>query len=245
MLINEINDEIIPALSQERFLSYERLFEQIVPSHATSSNYRKVKFYLEIQQLYSYFYLPMQILEITLRNRIHKEASIYYKSKLWLPLLRIDNDSPLILKRKTTAIEKQTQEDFLKKFRPIVPEDYIARITFGFWVGLFHTDFRQSKFLQFHTNSIFPNKRKAKLSYIYGKLLQIQLNRNRLYHYEPIWTNDRRFNSIEELCNFLIGQYDTTLELLFFCSKNQKRLLEENKKHFSKKVLKFKLNFHC
>lgn len=246
MLTSDINNEIIPAFSQKRLLSYENLFAQIVPSHATCSDYRKIRFYLELQQLYSYFYVPMQILEVTLRNKVDYEAKIYYQKSFWLPKLRKDVDSPQFVKNKITAITKQTQEDFQKKNIPNLtpkPDDYIARITFGFWLSLLHKDFRTSKFLQIHGNKIFPNKSSKTLAYIYGQLLIIHNNRNRLYHYEPMWKTNKKFKDINEFCDYLLEQYDIVLEILGFCSDIQKKLLEDNRKHFSKKILKFKMSF--
>lgn len=246
MLTSEINNEVIPAFSQERLLSYENLFSQVVPSHATSSNYRKIRFYLELQQIYAYFYVPMQILEVTLRNKVNREATVYYQQKFWLPKLRKDNDSPQNLKNKATAIMKQTNEEFQNKTIPLPPKpsDYIARITFGFWLTLLDKDFRTSKFLQIHGNKIFPNKGNNSLAYIYGKLLIVHNNRNRLYHYEPLWKISRKFKNIDEFCDYLIEQYDIVFEIIYFCSDVQKNILVNNRKHFIREVLKFKMSFH-
>lgn len=238
------NNEIISLISKQRFRTYETLFVQIVPSHATSLEERKILFYMNIQVLYSHFFVPVQVLEITLRNRIHNAQTDYYKTNNWFyRLLKEDfcteKTKTMFNKSKNSAKKEIREKNIPNKI--LTPEDCVGALNFGFWVELLSKEYRGSLFWQFNTNNVFPNKGKVKISKIYDLLIKVQKIRNRLYHYEPLWQTTKKFNNIDGFCNAIEDQFSIIVALISYCSEGQDELLEEQKIYFELAMDEFRL----
>lgn len=242
------NNESMSLISKQRFSTYEKLFVQIVPSHAISEVERRVLFYMDIQGIYSHFFIPVQVLEVTLRNRIHNSISVYYGTNQWLAKL---------LKEKTCSTRTKdmfntTKNSFDKKNarkgvpnKYMTPEDYVGALNFGFWVELMNKDYRTFKFWQIHINDVFPNKKNVKHKAIFHTLQRANKIRNRLYHYEPLWNTSKNFADIDKFCDAIEEQYSIIVNLIRDCSITQDDLIEDHKFYFKLAIEEFKTSYRA
>ena len=78
MLTEQQSNSVIECISLPRFATYRKILEQIHGSHNQITVVDQVLFYAKMQDIYSFFYVVMQTLEITLRNRIHECKTEHY-----------------------------------------------------------------------------------------------------------------------------------------------------------------------
>ncbi len=242
--------EIIDCISEKRFASYEKIFNQIVPNSEETEEKDKIIFYRKIQELYSSFFFPIQIIEVTLRNKIHYAMQNYYGIDNWLT--EFNNEDKAFMEKAQSMIKDSinyTHKDFTNKNyrRSITTDDYVSRITFGFWVEILKPNYRNSfKFWQFHINDVFPNRnnfKKTTLGEIYNNLVQIKNIRNRLYHHEPIW-KFAKCKNLESFCEQIKKKFELILHTIELCSYEQKdTLLSNTQGEFEKKLEQFKKEY--
>lgn len=241
-----LSKEIISSISSQRFGTYENLYSEIVPTHNTSVQYRKITFYMSIQEIYAHFFVPVQVLEVTLRNKLHYANSRHYRNRDWFQSLVNEKFCTYGTAKMFNDCERQILKRFSKNnmaYRNPIPEDYVSELNFGFWVELLNSDYRQTLFWQFYAKDVFPNKGGAKISEIYNTLKRIQTIRNRLYHYEPLWKSLRKFNDIDDFCTNLEEQYFIIMKILSYCSLTQETLLEEHTFDFELAIEAFKTDY--
>ena len=240
------SSEIIPLISRQRFGTYRKLFNQIVNNPAMSNEHNMVLFYMEIQDIYSQFFMPIQALEITLRNKLHSCQSKHYRSNNWFRKL-FDED---ICTEKAESAFNTTKRFAVKEFkekgittRSPSPEDYVSRLNFGFWVELLSSEYRSTQFWQYYAKEVFPNKNKVKIGTIYDSLSRIHSIRNRLYHYEPLWDTSLNFSNAVEFCTVMEKQYLIIFQILRYCSLDQEELLKDQKLYFEIAIEEFKKKY--
>jgi len=244
-VLNELETtNVITSISQPRFHTYMKAFSQIVPSETTSSEYRKVLFYFHIQNIYSCFYVPIQTLEITIRNQVHTQMSLFYSSEYWFNYLTSEAFCTKISQDIISAAKKKTSSDFRKKTVASQPVDVLCRMTFGIWPEILNAPYRSSLFWQKHASDVFPNKGKVKLGKIYDNLLQIGTLRNRLYHYEPLWKASHNFKDIDDFCSKIESQFNIIMNLIKFCSVEKYKILANHRHNLKIKILEFRNSFH-
>ena len=242
-------NELIVSISPQRFSTYKAIYLQIVPSHCISDEYREVMFYMHVQKIYSHFFIPVQVLEVTLRNRIHNAMSIHYETESWFELLLAEDFCSYVTKKIFEDTKKNALKDFKKYSRKkipdrvIRPEDYVGRLNFGYWVELLQAQYRQTLFWQTKTDMVFPYRANTKIGPIYDSMKRIKSIRNRLYHYEPLWKNSRRFQNINDFCKNIEEQYFLILKLIGYCSTEQVSLLEESIFLFELEIEEFKSQY--
>src|SRR5699024_2178880 len=134
------------------------IYLQIVPSHSTTDEYREVMFYMHVQKIYSHFFIPVQVLEVTLRNRIHNAMSLHYGTESWFELLLAEKFCSYVTNKVFLDTKQQALKDFKKYSKPnipnrvVMPEDYVGRLNFGYWVELLQAKYRQTLFWQTKTD---------------------------------------------------------------------------------------------
>lgn len=239
-------NELIISISPQRFSTYESIYSQIVPSHDTSSKHDEIMFYMNIQKIYSHFFIPVQVLEVTLRNRIHNAKSIHYGTDYWFELLLAESFCSYVTNKIFNDTQKQALSDYKKhhmRHRVLMPEDYIGRLNFGYWVELLQAAYRQTLFWQTKIDVVFPCRGKSNIGSIYDSMRRVKSIRNRLYHYEPLWKNGRRFTDTDDFCKNIEEQYFLIIKLIGFCSSEQKLLLKEYILSFEIEMAKFKKHY--
>lgn len=149
-----------------------------------------------VQLLSSLLFLPLQYFEVTLRNRIYDVLTRHYRwrsKKITLPGKPEDWIKWMPTNKKTQkAVQdacKTANADIQN--RPVREGDIISRLPFGVWVRMLeeHPNKRDiCHFWVFTQNKIFPNAKKESPQSIRSELRRIKDLRNRLFHYEPIWS---------------------------------------------------------
>lgn len=144
-----------------------------------------IELYIANKKMSESFYCSLGVLEITLRNAIHRELSILYERPDWYMCWE-DDDKMLPLWKKIKSA-KVKLSDYGK---PHTTENVISELTFGFWTSLFNATYQHDLWKQL--KFVFPKipKKQRKRNVVAKKLNKIRNRiRNRIYHYEPIIWN--------------------------------------------------------
>ena len=165
-----LSDDIIRSMSTERFATYLNAVDQDAR--------RAFRLYLWNAEIGSAFYLPVQAVEIVLRNQINRVLARRFAPNWWQDetfAQLIGHQSCLMLKSRVAALRSNG--------KPIVPSDMVASISFGFWVTLIR---KQPRMILKRLSLAEPNERDD---------LPTQVNlvhqlRNRIAHHEPIFRRD-------------------------------------------------------
>ncbi len=210
---------IINLLSQERMVPYGGLDATNTQGHDTAIDY-----YIALQDISSHFFVILQLLEISLRNRMHTNLSDFFSQRDWYSTFPKTPTSQKIV--------SQTDRDIKKEFgsRLYSDNDFICRLSFGFWTHLLDKHHRSDKFWAVKINNVFTNRGAKNTGALFDELKKAGTLRNRLYHHEPIWKSKK--NTPKNIC-FLDAvanmqtNYDQVAELLFLLSiENQNLLLK-------------------
>ncbi len=168
------------------------------------SKYKTIKNYEQNLLISKQYYIPLSVLEVSLRNAINFHFETMY-GRGWLlnqaQFLRND----LILKI------NEAKSKILKRNEEINKEKLIAELSFGFWTALFKSPYAK----QMRTTDlkrIFPNLPAKDKELIDRGILSIKLNhirafRNRVFHHEKI-IDKPEFNTIEEEINTILLYLD-------------------------------------
>lgn len=116
----------------ERALSLERFGRYL--QWAGGDRTRALELYLYNTRVSEAFYTPLQMLEVVLRNRIHDVLSARY-GEFWFdePRVLVGTDMRKRIDEARTTLSRMR--------RPQTPGRLVAALTFGFWTGLFGSDY--------------------------------------------------------------------------------------------------------
>lgn len=173
---NHIFDELRVIFSPERLDAY------LGHTKCKNSKDNALLEYSRNIQLSQALYPSLQILEITLRNSLHKAITDYLQTEHWFELSFLhEKEQNRVNKAKTTLKEKR---------KTITPGRVVAELSFGFWVSLFDIRYEHSQTLWPQlikpTFPFLPKGQKTR-NFISRELNNIKSLRNRVFHYEPIW----------------------------------------------------------
>lgn len=174
--MNLRNTELVSLLSPERIEPY------LLASSGDLD--RAMGLYERNQALSEALYIPLQNLEVGLRNRLHTLFCKHFGS-LWFRggLLR-------------KAYQIHSIEEACRKLesmrKPLLPGRVVAEMHFGFWTGFFDSAYDQPLWHQ-HLREVFPGAPQTQPLHrkLFSERLQgIRHLRNRIFHHEPIlrWT---------------------------------------------------------
>lgn len=157
-------------ISLERFGTYLEL--------AQGDRRLAIQMYLRNAALGGAFHGPLQALEVTLRNAIHRTLTASC-GVFWF------DDSRLLRATEQTSVRRANQK--IRNQR--TPGRVVAELNFGFWVALFsksydHGLWRTDLHLIFTPK---PNRRE-----LHDQLDRLRTLRNRIAHHEPILQRDVR-----------------------------------------------------
>jgi hypothetical protein len=171
------------------------------------SKYRTIENYEQNLLISKQYYIPLSVLEVSLRNAINFHFETMY-GRGWLlnqaQFLRND----LILKI------DEAKSKILKRNEEINKEKLVAELSFGFWTALFKSPYakqmRTTDLKRIFSN--LPSKDKALIdrSILSIKLNHIRAFRNRIFHHEKI-IDKLEFNTIEEEINIILLYLDENI----------------------------------
>jgi len=168
--------------------------------------YEDLKTYNENLKKAKYLYIPLSILEVSLRNSINNLFEIFYGAG-W-----ILNEAQFL---KTKELEKITEaKSKIKKSGDAVTKDkLVAELNFGFWTALFQSVYAD-KMRTSTLKQIFPNLPPKEVVVIDRKTMSSKLNhirefRNRIFHHENILKDE--FVDIEDKIYEILEYFDIEL----------------------------------
>lgn len=142
-------------------------------------------------QLSEAMYVPISVLEVTLRNALCRELIHMTGRDDWYAVF--PNTPGLSnLNRYITQASKQISG----RHEQITPSKIVAELTLGFWVSLFNSEYE--RILWKDLRRAFPNMPKMirKRKNISAPLNRFRVFRNRVFHNESICWNLSRINEI-------------------------------------------------
>ena len=191
-----MNDRLI-----KKFITKKR-FEKYKNIDTYNINLRKSK----------QFYIPLSILEVSLRNSINNLFEKLYGAG-W-----IANEASFL---KHKEIEKiiQTKDKILSRSEIISKDKIVSELSFGFWTALFQSVY-DDKMRFNNLKHIFPNLPPKEKLPIDRKMVSTKLNhirkfRNRIFHHENILKEE--FKNIEDDIYEILSYFDN--ELVEFTKK--------------------------
>jgi hypothetical protein len=168
-----VSEAVISSLSQKRFETY------LVASGF--NRVRALELYLWNARLGASFHLPIQAVEVALRNCINHAFVSEFGQDWW--------DQPNFLRLiDTERLQDITQVKRRLSRRGLVPEtgQIVATLSFGFWVGVLRPRYNPIIWGR-HLRTSFPSlplsKGRKDLCFEAGKIARF---RNRISHHEPL-----------------------------------------------------------
>jgi len=159
------------------------------------------KLYLLNTKISESLYLPLQTLEITLRNSIHKTLSEKL-SPVWFDQpdsIKIPNQYEQIGEAKSSLIKNK---------KPVEPDRIVAELTFGFWSGLFQSNYDDLWKSYLH-KIVIPDEKNGVTRKSFSSILTpLRKLRNRVAHHECIieWNTHQSHTNIKTLLSWLSPQ---------------------------------------
>ncbi|MEO3414600.1 Abi family protein [Roseovarius sp. CAU 1744] len=163
----------------ENSISTERLEKYLLETGGDLD--LSIELYEENMLLSESFYVPLQCLEVCLRNKIHAQMSKVYGTS-WL----LDHTVAPLTDHSRSMINDALEE--------IEPEDVtsgkiVAELKFAFWVGLMSRTY-DSSIWRAALYKAFAATTGQKRSVVHGRLNMLRRFRNRVAHHEPIFHKD-------------------------------------------------------
>ncbi len=154
-------------------------------------------------------YPSLNGLEIALRNSIQSAATNEFGDEFWFDHLSLQKSRDAL-----SNARKKVSGD--QNGQTISANDLVAQLNFGFWVGLFDSQYEQYLWPKL-LRAVFPsiprrNRTRATLS---KRLHQVRGLRNRVFHHEPLWNRDN-----------LDIQHQQILETIGWINPNLRRFVE-------------------
>lgn len=156
------------------------------------SKYKTIENYEQNLLLSKHYYIPLSILEVSLRNSINLHfENMYGKGWLLNQSQFLRNDLVLKINEAKSKISKRGEE--------INKEKLIAELSFGFWTALFKSPYakqmRTTDLKRIFSNLPSKDKELIDRSSLSVKLNHIRAFRNRVFHHEKIISKPE-FNNI-------------------------------------------------
>lgn len=131
-------------------------------------------------QLSESLYVPLQTLEIVLRNRVHQVLAATH-GPFWF-----DAGTALLGISRQHDQVKSAAADLRRQGRAITPGGIISHLTFGFWTMMFNKEHEVLWQQTLHRISTDAGRHGLRRKQFSTPLVQIRHLRNRIAHHEPI-----------------------------------------------------------
>jgi hypothetical protein len=166
-------EQLLPSLSSDRIGTYLKA--------AGFDRDRALRMYLWNAQVGEAFHLPIQAVEVGLRNRVSAALTEKYYAEWWRNQHFMSAADPQRLGEIDVALRRIEHRGV-----PLATPQVVATLSFGFWVGMLHSRYNPALWTT-HLRAAFPhlpeNKFRADLS---DSAKRVSYLRNRIWHHEPI-----------------------------------------------------------
>jgi hypothetical protein len=164
------------ALSLERFGRYL--------AWAGRDRERAIELYTLNTRISESLYIPLQSLEVALRNRIHVVMAEGLGDEAWFQQAGV-----LLNDRQPDQLTKAV-EDLKAVNKMPTPGRIVAALSFGFWTAMFGPHYEGLWRTTLHRIAAKPDGKRLRRKDFSGPLTPIRSIRNRIAHHEPIITWD-------------------------------------------------------
>jgi hypothetical protein len=161
----------------ETALSLERFNRYLI--WAGEDRARAIELYTLNSRISEALYIPLQMLEIALRNRIHVVMSETFHER-WF-----EDEGRLLGSREPEQLKKAL-DDILNRKKEAIPGQVIAELTFGFWTAMLGTDYEVLWQTSLHKIAMRSNGKRLRRKDLSAPLASIRNIRNRIARHEPI-----------------------------------------------------------
>jgi hypothetical protein len=138
--------------------------------------------YLWNAQAAAAFYLPLQCLEVTVRNALHNRLRAHFRRDDWWVAAPLNGNG----QRSVTDAERKVV-DRARGAR--TSDDVVAELSFGFWVSLVSRGYDRELWVRGGLYRAFPHYR-GKRRELHDNLVAMVYFRNRIMHHEPVHHRD-------------------------------------------------------
>ncbi len=121
-------EKIKQAISLERLQGYHN---RIAHKFGQCSDIDIYVYYNWNTAISASLYCSLQALEVSLRNTIHNNVSIYFKNSNWF-------EDPSILDQKTRDFVSAAKSVLINQKKNLSAGRVLAELSFGFWTSLFN-----------------------------------------------------------------------------------------------------------
>ncbi len=173
-------NSLVKALSGERLSTY---------LNENDNNLEEaLGLYIKNIEISAAFLIPLQVLEVTIRNSLNETIKNHYSTDDWFDVIPLNDFAKKKITSAKHAVIKQHDNPQISHV--------VAELTFGFWLSLIRSEYHQSLWIPF-LNKSFPYAKKPR-SEIHDHLNHIRIFRNRIAHHEPIFARhlEQDYNSI-------------------------------------------------
>ncbi|MEI8393734.1 MAG: Abi family protein [Rhodospirillaceae bacterium] len=183
-------DEIEKALSLERFGRYVEW--------ARDDRNRALELYILNTHLSETLYVPLQMLEVVLRNRIHAVMT-EVRHEMWF----MDN-GVLVIDHQKEQLTKALA-DFNRNSKEITAGRVVSAMTFSFWTSMVSPDYEDIWQTTLNPIARRQNGKGLRRKDLASPLAQIRTLRNRIAHHEPIlqWDLPKHYTNILTITEWL------------------------------------------
>jgi hypothetical protein len=213
--------EITENLSASRLRTYRTALTHQVSGLTTADT---VKSYFLLNDISQHFFVPLQLVEVVLRNRINDHIINFKRKSHWY------DSVPATVKAKDAVTKAKDLAQ--AEVKTPTADDVVCRLTFGFWANLLDKPHRDTTsadhFLwdQHSFKKVFPGaERSVSIGVACVRLIALNTLRNRLFHHEPIWKS-KQVTSLESAIKTVEAQYEDLLEVLRWLSPEKHALLK-------------------
>lgn len=210
-------EEIKQGLSTEKLDTYRQVLD-------CKNDGELIAVYMAMQSIMSHFFPVVQLLEVTLRNSIHRAATTRFKDDEWYSKIPYTDES----KKQVDFAMQQCLNDVGVKY---TNNDLISRLPFGFWVHMLDKKYNNPRendlnLWQTQFDKCFPNAKAngVSLNTLFQKLGTFNKFRNRLFHHEPAWKG-RKTKDRSDAIKYLHAMYKEHLEVINLLSISKRELL--------------------
>lgn len=182
-------DAVEAALSLERFARYV--------AWADGDRERAVSLYTLNTQVSEALYVPLQALEVALRNRIHTVMSAAHGPGWFQP------EAGQVTDRQAEQVRAAVAE-LTEAGKPIEDGRVVAALTFSFWTSMFGREQDDLWKRTLHKIATRDGRFLSRKDFT-ARLTQVRLLRNRIAHHEPIlyWNLPKLHQSMLEMTRWL------------------------------------------
>lgn len=183
-------DELEKTLSLERFSRYR--------AWAGDDRARAFELYALNMRLSESLYIPLQMLEVALRNRIHAVLAIA-RAPRWF------EDSHFLRVPHQNAQVAEALAELARERKEPTPGRVVAALTFSFWTAMLGSVYENLWQTELHRIARREDGRGLRRKDFSGAITPIRLLRNRVAHHEPIlnWDLPKHHEAMLRLTGWL------------------------------------------